>query len=353
MKKMLLIGALLCGMSGLWGAVNVVNEADVALDQNAVAISGTVATISEDVKIVVTAPDTTISANALLDAVKVVEQAATSVVIAGDLIIKGEGTLTTIEENAFAGLTSVGGNLVLCDADGAGGSLDYQESQNTELATVNQDAFPDLITVTGSVVCYQCAITSLIFPALTTVGGDFYAYGNAAMTTLSLPKLTTVGGYFWAHQNVEMTTLSLPKLTTVEGNFGAFLNEKMTTLSLPALTTVGGDFWVNDNPRLSKIPFNLFDMTGLDNVDCATATASLFASNIPVGADRTTLTTAGNIVPATAAAALKRHPQVTVNVPGVARDLSVHISTNYPENGETDAEATQKKHGLLGVAVAS
>lgn len=309
------------------------------------------------------------SRETILAAIFLAENHTQEGVIARNLIIKGEGgPLRTIAENAFAGLTSIGGDLVLSDAAGA----DYADSQNTLLATINDAAFPDLVSVTGSIFCSGCAVTSLVFPILTSVGQDFRIFSNDDLEALSLPVLTSVGGDLGAYENDSLTTLSFPVLTSVVNDFKTYGDPQLATLSLPSLTSVGGDFraydntalttlsaplltsvgaglYISNNPTLETIPFDIFDEVG-GNVDCGTTAPSLFVNNIAGATDRNRLGLAGGIPAPEAATILRRNAHVTINRPGKSRSLNTHISTNY-DNG--DGTYSQKKHSLLGKAITS
>ena len=110
-------------------------------------------------------------------------------------------------------------------------------------------------------------LSTLSFPALTSVGGNFTCANNAfnlgmnALTTVSFPALASVGGAFTFNSGGGMnalTTISFPALASVGGNFvfqdafEARMNS-LTTISFPALAFVGGNFIPVNNGALNAL----------------------------------------------------------------------------------------------------
>ena len=150
---------------------------------------------------------------------------------------------------ANAGLTS----LTFDDLQGVTGSIFPNFSGIPSVLTTL--SFPALTTVGGFFQPISISsLTTLSLPALTTVVGGFRPTGLSALTTLSAPALTTVGGVFDpSNMSATLTTLSVPALTTVGGNFNPSVLPGLTTLNILALTTVGGTFNVNNTGTLTTI----------------------------------------------------------------------------------------------------
>ncbi|MCF7899961.1 hypothetical protein K9K77_00470 [Candidatus Babeliales bacterium] len=309
MKKILLLGMLLCGMSDVWGTVTAggqpLSAVNVALDD----VDNTIAIITGEVAV----SRTTIAANALLNEIKAIDgrDTAETVQIVGNFTmtssliseleninldeitsITGDVRIyenTSLTAFSMAGLETIGGDLFFYDnntitVDGAFPSLNSIFGQDWEYGTLGVFSKEEVAGI-NEVRIYSFGITSFdaaglgnyteegvisgslyimpsstlttidpnTFNALTTVG-SFYAYSISELTTLSLPVLTTVeDGGFSAYSNTSMTTLSLPVLTTVGGGFDVNQNDNLTELFVPSLITVEGDFNIRDDNELTEL----------------------------------------------------------------------------------------------------
>lgn len=78
-------------------------------------------------------------------------------------------------------------------------------------------------------------LTSLSFPNLAGVAGNFAPTTMNALTTLDLPNLAVLGGNFSPTTMNALTTLTLPNLRGLGGSFRPFTMPALTTLSVPKL----------------------------------------------------------------------------------------------------------------------
>jgi hypothetical protein len=119
------------------------------------------------------------------------------------------------------------------------------------LTTVN---FNSLVTASSIGIGGTNSLTSLSFPALTTVSGFSGSIGlnnNQALTTINLPLLKTVSG-FSAQINPALSSISLNSLQTVD--YLIIANTALTTFSLPVLPTIGYIKLMN-SPSLTSASF--------------------------------------------------------------------------------------------------
>jgi hypothetical protein len=104
---------------------------------------------------------------------------------------------------------------------------------------------PKLQRVLQSVI-FQGSFTGNImetisFPALATLGGDFFVTSYNNIISVKLPALTRVSSISISGLPV-LTTIEAPKLTTTDFHAEFSANPSLTTLNLSALTRVGGQF---------------------------------------------------------------------------------------------------------------
>jgi hypothetical protein len=193
----------------------------------------------------------------------------------GDFLISSNPTLATISANVlikakiiniqFNGLTSISFPALTT----MGGQLYIQS--NPSLATAN---FGSLST-TSEIQIIQNGLTSISFPAL-TASGLLNISDNASLATANFGSLSTAGGI--NIQTNGLTSISFPALTTVSGqgqliigsnaslataNFGSLStagsiniqSNGLTSISFPALTTMGGQLYIQSNPSLATANF--------------------------------------------------------------------------------------------------
>lgn len=101
----------------------------------------------------------------------------------------------------------------------------------------------------------QQNLTSISFPALETLDGNYIFYSLSKLTTLSLPSLTTVGpnAAYCISDLPVLTSLNLPILSAINGGYSIFDLTALTSLSLPELTTVGGHDAIKNCPALTSL----------------------------------------------------------------------------------------------------
>jgi len=126
------------------------------------------------------------------------------------------------------------------------------------LTSVN---FNSLVTASDLSVNGSNFLTSLSFPALTTVSG-FSGYtsfnNNSALTSLSLPLLKTSTSGMSVQNDPALSSLSLPSLQNLDYIYVS--NTAITSFTLPVLSTIGYIYMTN-NPSLTSISFPV--LTGL------------------------------------------------------------------------------------------
>ena len=70
---------------------------------------------------------------------------------------------------------------------------------------------------------------------------DYLTFGNASLTNLSAPELISVGGGLEIGNCTDLTTLYFPKLQTLGGNFLIEANPSLEMISgFPSRITIGG-----------------------------------------------------------------------------------------------------------------
>jgi hypothetical protein len=149
--------------------------------------------------------------------------APSPLVAVGSLVVSNNNDVLTTLD--FPALTTVAGDLMF-------------ESNPPEVA-LQRVSFPSLATVGGTLWVTGSLLTELSFPSLTSVGGDFNLLSNAALARLDLPALATVGGRLWIEDSSSLTSLSgMPRLTSL-GGLLLWNAAALTDISLPALTTAG------------------------------------------------------------------------------------------------------------------
>ena len=110
---------------------------------------------------------------------------------------------------------------------------DYAFYDCTNLTTVS---FPAVTTIGGNAFRYCSNITTASFPAATTIGNYAFAYCTN-LTTASFPAATTIGGYAFDDCS-NLTIASFPAATAI-GNSAFYGCRSLTTISFPAAKTIG------------------------------------------------------------------------------------------------------------------
>ncbi len=169
-------------------------------------------------------------------------------------------------------------------------------------------AFPNLIDIDPEnelqgplIVQGASALTTLLAPVLSVVGGGIGIDGNPVLSTLDLHSLSAAGAGLSLTNNVSLTgALNLSALTTIIGNFSinapidelnlsalaqvsgnlAFNNTNIVELDFPSLTDVG-NVNLSNNPLLTTVGFNTGTAINFSNdvilTSCALSSASVNA----------------------------------------------------------------------------
>jgi hypothetical protein len=142
----------------------------------------------------------------------------------------------------LSNLTSVGGEVYIA-------GLMTTSFDLSTLATIGQNGaftvFPNLTTVD--------------FTGLVSVFGDFNIDDLTILTSLSFPALTTVGSVFSIGNGTglpALTSLSLPVFATATNGISFQRMDSLVSLDLSALTTTTGNISVNINSGLTTIILN-------------------------------------------------------------------------------------------------
>ena len=151
------------------------------------------------------------------------------------------------ELNAFASLSSVGGNLQIGD----------YPSGNARLTSVS--GFASLSSVGGGLsIWHNARLTSVSgFGMLSSVGGGLSVGLNAALTSVSgFGMLSSIGGNLSIRVNSVLTSVSgFTALSSVGGALQIFDNSVLTSLpSFASLSSVGGGLSIGSNSRLTSLP---------------------------------------------------------------------------------------------------
>jgi hypothetical protein len=131
--------------------------------------------------------------------------------------------------------------------------LDMQLLYLDSLTTVE---FPKLQRVLQSVI-FQGTFTNntletISFPALGTIGGDFYVTSYSNLVSVKLAALTRVSTISITGEPA-LTTIEAPKLTTTDFHADFSYNPALTTLNVNALTKVGGQFHLENASSLDNL----------------------------------------------------------------------------------------------------
>ncbi len=84
--------------------------------------------------------------------------------------------------------------------------------------------------------------TSVSFPVLAHVGGNFQPASFPLLTTLSTNALLTVGGNYGPNTMALLTTLTANSLTTVTGSFAPTVMASLTSLTFNSIQNIVGTF---------------------------------------------------------------------------------------------------------------
>jgi hypothetical protein len=181
----------------------------------------------------------------------------------------------------YVALTSIGPSLSLSAASATSLNL-IQLKQPTIVLT-------NLVSVNGTVQIWSVLSSSILFPKLVAIIGDFDVRFNELLTFLSVPTLATIGGKVIVLGNPSISRIATPSLvrlsgttyatipfitsrcetsvsgslaptdilscSVVEGNRDIF-NSTASMISNPALTLSLGYLFVQQNSVLTMLVFN-------------------------------------------------------------------------------------------------
>lgn len=160
-------------------------------------------------------------------------------------------------------------------------SVYFEEDTETGLTSI---AFPNLAGVVGDFELeYFADAAALALPELVVTGGSFQLYSMATCTEIDLPKLRAVGNDFQIaysnyltafeapaleyadrvefYDNGALETISLPALKFTRYIY-VVSNSDLTDLSFPVLREVPGSFELSGNPSLTSIAFAALERIG-------------------------------------------------------------------------------------------
>ena len=176
--------------------------------------------------------------------------------ITGDFTVGlSSGTTKFTSTGNFPNLRNIGGDLLI--------------RHNDSLTTIDADNFPALATIgrNFSINDNRKLRTVSGFSALRSVGDDLVMSSNHTLTSMGdYPALTTIEGGGSINTNAVLTDAGdYPALIAIGGNFEIGgddeddANDVLTTLGdFSALTSIGGDVTIQNNPMLSNccsLPF--------------------------------------------------------------------------------------------------
>lgn len=209
----------------------------------------------------------------------------------------GDFTITTAQEwSTFAQLGCVHLN----------GNLDLNP---TDMPAVSVDG---LQTVSGHVFIRSFSLTTVSFPALTSLGGTLDIAFGSNLTSVSFPLATTTGSINLI-ANAKLATLDLPALTEVRGHFDLTANDALPTLSLPALTSAWGAGFGIRGAALSTV--NLPALRTAMGTLSVGPTPSLTSLSLPA------LTSAGNLY-------VRETALTSLSLPALTRVTDAAIADN-------------------------
>ncbi|WP_165759120.1 DUF5018 domain-containing protein [Niastella yeongjuensis] len=96
------------------------------------------------------------------------------------------------------------------------------------------------------------ALETINFPALETIGGDFFCIQYTNLVSVKLPALTKLSAINILG-DLALTTIEAPKLTTTVAGADFSSNPALTTLNLAALTKVGGQFRIESSTAIENL----------------------------------------------------------------------------------------------------
>lgn len=100
-------------------------------------------------------------------------------------------------------------------------------------------SFPTLIISYGTIQYLGNLLTSLSFPLLKRVIGDFALSGDATAQSFSFPSLVSTTGTVFFDSNPMLTSVTATALQTVGGALTGSTSSAVTSLSFPALVSTG------------------------------------------------------------------------------------------------------------------
>jgi O-acetyl-ADP-ribose deacetylase (regulator of RNase III) len=97
----------------------------------------------------------------------------------------------------------------------------------------------NVLSKAKDIIINSNGLTSISFPALTTMSGQLYIFSNASLATANFGSLSTTSSNVVIQSN-GLTSISLPALTTVSGQLNISSNASLATANFGSLSTAGG-----------------------------------------------------------------------------------------------------------------
>lgn len=174
-------------------------------------------------------------------------------VIKGNLIIGDNAENATPISNltALSGVKEISGALQILDnykgeaLDGlaftkVGGIQFGTKNAESKCADTYRFRLESLQEVAGDIQIHNSKVQFIEFDNLTNVTGNVYIKGDA-VTTMTFPKLSVIEGDFDLQDNIEMplAQFSMPSLESVTGCFSMIKSDNLESIILPKLITAG------------------------------------------------------------------------------------------------------------------
>lgn len=101
----------------------------------------------------------------------------------------------------------------------------------------------------------MAALTTFSYPKFIAAGANFQPNTMASLTTLSFPEFLYCVVNFAPNTMASLTTFSFPKFIGCQGNFNPNTMAALTSISMPSMTYLGGTFQVNAMASLTTLSF--------------------------------------------------------------------------------------------------
>ena len=156
--------------------------------------------------------------------------------------------------SSLAGKTRINGNVTIGYTSGS------SRSNIMDLSN-----FGNIFRITGDITIQQNEELANLngLNNLRTIGGFFRIHYNEHLTTLDFPALSSIGEHIWIKINEDLTTLNFPVLSSTGHALSLQDNEKLTTLDFSALRSIGAHFEIQENDQLTTLDFPTLTSIGV------------------------------------------------------------------------------------------